>query len=178
MEGNNRQLVKIVKEICKEHKITFQGFSYDWILQLTANCRTMLIYGYKFPNNNAAIEQICNDKSALSDILSTHNIPHIPHCFFISPNNKEYIPSRGNWDKMQALLQQYGKVVCKPNTGTGGHSVFKVSSRRDLEFATHEIFSKSRALSISPYRVIQAEYRIIIVNSNVGVIYEKKDRLL
>ena len=174
MEGNSRQLVKIVKEICKEHGIAFQGFSYDWILQLTANCRTMHIYGYKFPNNNAAIEQICNDKSALSDILSAHNIPHIPHSYFISPNNKEYIPSQGNWDKMQALLQQYGKVVCKPNTGTGGHSVFKVSSQRDLESATHEIFSKSRALSISPYRVIQAEYRIIIVNSNVGVIYEKK----
>ena len=31
MEGNSRQLVKIVKEICKEHGIAFQGFSYDWI---------------------------------------------------------------------------------------------------------------------------------------------------
>lgn len=104
MEGNSRKLVKIVKEICKEHGITFQGFSYDWILQLTANCRTMLIYGYKFPNNNAAIEQICNDKSALSDILSAHNIPHIPHSYFISPKNKEYIPSQGNRDKMQVFL--------------------------------------------------------------------------
>ena len=178
MEGDSRQLVKIVKEICHENEITFQGFSYDWILQLTANNRTMFIYGYKFPNNNAAIEQICNDKSALSDILSAHKVPHIPHSYFISSNNKQYTPLQGNWEKIQSLLRQYGKVVCKPNAGTGGHSVFKVSSQRDLEFATHEIFSKSRAMSISPYREIKAEYRIIIVNSNVGVIYEKKDHLL
>jgi len=174
MEDNNRQFVRIVKEICQEHGITFQGFSSDWILQLTTNCRTMFIYGYKLPNNNAAIEQICNDKSALSDILSAHGIPHIPHFYFMSPADKHYTPSQGNRDRMQSLLRQYGKVVCKPNTGTGGFDVWKVSSQRELEFAANEIFSHSSALAISPYREIQTEYRIIIENSTVGVIYEKK----
>lgn len=170
----SRQLVKIVKEICQDNDISFQGFSYDWILQLNANSRTMYIYGYKFPNNNAAIEQICNDKSALSDILTAHKIPHIPHHYFMSPNNKQYTDPNGNWEAMRSLLRQYGKVVCKPNTGTGGHFVFKVSTQKDLEYSVHEIFSKSRALSISPYREIRAEYRIVIANSNVGVIYEKR----
>ena len=85
MECSNRQLIKIVKEICQEHGITFQGFSSDWVIQLTANDHTMFIHGYKFPNNNAAIEQICNDKSALSDLLSAHRIPHVPHSYFSSP---------------------------------------------------------------------------------------------
>lgn len=107
MECKNRQLVKIMKEICLEYGIAFQGFSSDWIIQLTANCRTMFIYGYKFPNNNAAIEQICNDKSALSDILTAHKIPHVPHSYFSSPNNQQYTPSQSNSNKMQSFLQEY-----------------------------------------------------------------------
>ena len=174
MACKNRQLVKIVKEICRDHGITFQGFSSDWIIQLTANGHTMFIHGYKFPNNNAAIEQICNDKSALSDILSAHKIPHIPHSYFSSPNNKQYASSQSSWNKMQSLLQEYGKIVCKPNAGTEGDSVFKVSSQKDLEFASREIFFRSGDMSISPYRKIQAEYRVIIVKAGVGVIYEKK----
>lgn len=173
MKGDRRQLVKIVKEICQEHNISLQSFSDEWILELTTNSRTMYIYGYKFPNNNASIEQICNDKSALSDILNAHNIPHVPHYYFISPNNQLDMDPNGDCGKMQALLHQYGTLVCKPNAGTGGRNVYKVSSRRELEHYSHEIFSKSRAMAVAPYREILAEYRIIIVNSNVGVIYTK-----
>lgn len=177
MECSNRQLIKIVKEICQEHGITFQGFSSDWVIQLTANDHTMFIHGYKFPNNNAAIEQICNDKSALSDLLSAHRIPHVPHSYFSSSYNKQNPPPQDNRKRMQSLLQEYGKIVCKPNVATGGYGVFKVSSQRELEFASQEIFSASEAMSISPYRKIQAEYRVIIVNASVGVIYEKKFRV-
>lgn len=177
MECSNRQLIKIVKEICQEHGITFQGFSSDWVIQLTANDHTMFIHGYRFPNNNAAIEQICNDKSALSDLLSAHRIPHVPHSYFSSSYNKQNPPPQDNRKRMQSLLQEYGKIVCKPNAATGGYSVFKVSSQRELEFASQEIFSASEAMSISPYRKIQAEYRVIIVNASVGVIYEKKFRV-
>lgn len=177
MECSNRQLIKIVKEICQEHGITFQGFSSDRVIQLTANDHTMFIHGFKFPNNNAAIEQICNDKSALSDLLSAHRIPHVPHSYFSSSYNKQNPPPQDNRKRMQSLLQEYGKIVCKPNAATGGYGVFKVSSQRELEFASQEIFSASEAMSISPYRKIQAEYRVIIVNASVGVIYEKKFRV-
>lgn len=174
MEENSRQMVKIIKEICQENNISIQGFSHDWILQLCANNRTMFIYGYKFPNNNASVEQLCSDKSALSDILSIHGIPHIPHHFFMSPNNRQFLAPDGDWGVMQSLLRKYKKVVCKPNAGTGGHDIYKVSSNKDLEYSVHMIFSKSRSMSLSPYRDIRAEYRVIIVNSSVGVIYEKK----
>lgn len=173
MSEDTRQLVKIVKEICAENDIDFISFSYDWILQLSANGRKMFIYGYKFPNNNAAIEQICNDKSALSDILSIHKIPHVEHYYFMSPNNKQYTGENGDWNRMEKLLHEHKKIVCKANTGTGGRNVFKVDSQKELEIAVHDIFSKTRSLCIAPYRTIKSEYRVIIINSNVGVIYEK-----
>lgn len=174
MEVHVRQLVKIVKEICLENNIDFQSFSYDWILQLSANNRKMFIYGYKFPNNNASIEQICNDKSALSDILAVNNIPHIRHYYFMSPNNEQYTGKNGDWDKMVGLLHKYKNLVCKSNTGSGGRNVFKVTSQKSLEIAVYNIFSKTKAMCISPYKTIKAEYRIIIVNSNIGVVYEKR----
>ncbi len=173
MGSSDRQLVKIIKEICLEHSIEFSGFSSDWILQLKANDRIMFIYGYKFPQNDAAIEQICSDKSALSDILQAHNFPHVPHYFFTLPS-KQSTNSASNWDTMMSLLQNYGSLVCKPNKGTGGKDVFRVSRQSDLEAAVHTIFSKSNSMCIAPYRRIKSEYRVIVVNGEVGVIYEKK----
>ena len=174
MAHQTRQMVKIIREICSEHGIAFRSYSHEWILQLSAGQRMMLIYGYKFPNNNAAIEQICNDKAALSDLLTEHGIPHIPHHLFLSPSQTQYIGEYGDWAEMRALLGKYGKIVCKTNSGTGGNGVFKASTPKELEFAAYTVFSKSRAMSVSPFREIRSEYRVIIVNSGVGVIYEKK----
>lgn len=173
MSKEPRQLVKIVKEICTENGIDLKSFSYDWILQLSSNNRKMFILGYKFPNNNASIEQICNDKSALSDILTIHKIPHVEHYYFMSPNNEQYSSADGDWNRMKALLLKYKKIVCKTNTGSGGRNVFKVDSQKKLEIAVHDIFSKSKSMCIAPFRTIKSEYRIIIVNSNIGVIFEK-----
>lgn len=173
MGKDTRQLVKIVKEICLESDIDYKSFSHDWILQLSANGRKMCIYGYKFPNNNASIEQICNDKSALSDILDLYKVPHVRHHYFMAPNNEQYIGENGDWDRMKGLLREHKRIVCKTNSGTGGRNVFKVDSQKKLEIAVHNIFSKSRSLCIAPYRTIEAEYRVIIINSNIGVIYEK-----
>ena len=34
---SERQMVKIIKEICSENEIDLKSFSYDWILKLLAN---------------------------------------------------------------------------------------------------------------------------------------------
>lgn len=172
--STKRQIAKIIEEVCEEYDIKLQTFSYDWVSKLEYQGQTMFIYGYKFPHNNAAVENICNDKAALSAILDSYGIPNIPHHFFISPNNKTYIPETGSWKEMSELLDKYGEIVCKANAGTGGRNMFRVDNQRDLELAIHEIFMKSKTLSIAPYKNIGAEYRVIVSDSKVGVIYEKK----
>lgn len=108
---SERQMVKIIKEICSENEIDLKSFSYDWILKLSANNRKMFIIGYKFPNNNASIEQICDDKAALSDILSEQGIPHIIHYYISVPNAKhQYMAATGDWKRMSNLLNRYGQV--------------------------------------------------------------------
>lgn len=174
MSVSMRQLVKIIQEICLEHNIEFKSFSYDWILELAKDNNKLFVYGYKFSNNDAAIEQICNDKSALSDILLYHKIPHVRHHFFTVPKNKNYMGQNGDWERISQLLQEYNKIVCKTNSGSGGKLVYKVDNQSDLEIAVHKVFSKSRSMSIAPFIDIKSEYRVIIINSDIGVIYEKK----
>lgn len=174
MNTSSRQLVKIIREISSENNISFKTYSYEWIIQLSANNRNMFIFGYKFPHNNASIEQICNDKSALSDILSAHNIPHVKHYYFMSPYNTNYTGENGDWERMTNLLNTHKRIVCKSNSGTGGRNVFKVDSQKELESTVFNIFSKSKSMCIAPYKTIKAEYRAIIVNSSVELIYEKR----
>lgn len=168
-----KQLVKIVKEICKEEKIKFLSYSNDYILQLEANKKVMYIMGNKFPNNNASVEQICNDKAALAGILNKYNIPHVPHFYFDSPLQTEYCSSNGIWKKLQSLMKKYGKLVCKTNRGTGGNNVYKVTNHRELEAAVLEIFKTSRSMAVSPYLNIKNEYRVIIANNEFQYAFQK-----
>lgn len=171
----SREIVKIIRDICTEETIHFESFSSDYILKLEKNNRTMYIFGNKFPNNSAAIEQICNDKSALSDILKCYNIPHVEHLYFGSPALEDDYPSSGSWKKMQSLLKTHGKdgLVCKPNRGTGGRNVYRVQNSKELEYAVWKIFNSTNSLCISPYYEIQNEYRVLMVGDEVQYIFKK-----
>lgn len=168
-----REIVRIIKEICRDEQINFKSFSNDYILKLEKNNRTMYIYGNKFPNNTAAIEQICNDKAALSDILDCYNVPHVKHFYFDSPILEEYCSESGNWSKMQKLLKEYNILVCKPNKGTGGRNIFKVQTKKELEYAVLKIFQSSNSICIAPYYDIRNEYRVLVVGDEIQYVFKK-----
>ncbi len=178
-----KQLVKIVKEICSEEGFDFKAYSDDYIMQITVNNKNsnnniynksnMFILGNKFPNNNASIEQICNDKSALSDLLENYNIPHVRHHYFLSPlvysNNSSY----SVFDESLKLLNKYNKLVCKVNRGTGGKNIYKVESKSELENAILNIFAVTNSLTISPYYEIEDEYRVLVLNKKIRYAFKK-----
>ena len=166
--------VKILKEICFENNIEMKAFSYDYIFELKKNGVIRYILGYQFDLNTAAVQAICKDKSAVSDILSYHNIPCVEHYFFISPENINYLGVDGSWQEITKLRGKYSKIVCKPNEGTGGNDVFLVRNQKELEFAVNEIFKRSRGMAVSPYYDISAEYRVIILNNKTKLIFSKK----
>lgn len=166
-------MVKIIEEICLEQGILCERFSYDWIFRLTKNGKTVHIFGYQFENNSATAQLICTDKCASSEILRSKNIPVMEHFFFISPDDLHYIGLEGNWPRMLELLKQYGKLVCKPNEGTGGIDVFQVSSAAELELAVNAVFAHSRSLALSPFYPIEHEYRVILLNDDVKLVFSK-----
>ena len=74
MDWSQRAFVKIIKEIADEENIELSLYSEGWAQKLTKNNKTAFIYGYKFPNNSASSEQVCNDKPCVSEILESKNI--------------------------------------------------------------------------------------------------------
>lgn len=174
MENSERNFVKIIKEICEEENIQIESFSYDWIFKLHKNGVYNYILGYQFGLNTCSVHSICCDKSAASEVMSALNIPNIEHIFFMSPTNQKYVGKNGNWLAMTELLNTYGKLVCKSNNGTGGNSVYCVSNQYELENAAFKVQRSSRAMAISPYYDIENEYRTIVLNGEIKLVYVKQ----
>ena len=174
-----KQLVKIVKEICNEEGFDFKAYSSDYIMQISTisndyKKNNMFILGNKFPNNNASIEQICNDKSALSDLLGYYNIPHVVHHYYLSPLvNVSDNDENSVFEEGIKLLNKYNKLVCKVNRGTGGKNIYKVSNKSELENAILNIFSVTNSLTVSPYYEIEDEYRVLVLNKKIRYAFKK-----
>lgn len=173
MNNSQRVLVQIVKEICAENAIQYESYSYDWILRLTKNHKTIHIFGYQFENNSATAQLLCTDKSASSELLRSRALPAVEHYFFMSPDDFQYTGVDGNWQRMLALLQQHGRLVCKPNEGTGGKDVYQVTTPAQLETAVTSIFAHYPSVALSPYYEINYEYRVILLGDEVKLIYAK-----
>lgn len=161
---NNVQ--KIIKEICDEKKINFKLVSKDWIIILQKENKIRYIVGYKFPLNNQAVGKICDDKYALYDTLKQ---------FFI-PLAKHYIVFK-NYDKKEIMdyaVKYNFDIVIKNNTGTCGNDMFHVENKNDLFSKIDKLLLKNYSISLSPYYDIRCEYRAVILNGNVELIYGKK----
>lgn len=174
MGYKERQLVKIVKEICEEDGIKFESFSDNWIIQLTnKEGKKALIYGYKFPNNGAAVSKLCDDKAALSDVLKANGIPCVEHMYFES-SKSPMVGEEGIWTTLLNMLDKNGKLVLKTNSGSGGNNVYKCETKKELEAATFEILKSHRSMTVAPFIDIDNEYRIIVQNNRALMIYAKQ----
>ena len=174
MKNNERKFTKMIKEICKEENINIESYSDNWIFRLSKDHISKHILGYRFELNSSSVDDICNDKSAASDIMISNHIPCVEHTFFISPPNLKYINNTGNLSEMLNYLKQHKQIVCKPNEGTGGNCVTLVSNEKELEEAANEIFKENISLALSPFYEINNEYRVIILNNKVKLIYLKE----
>jgi len=173
MENSQRSIVKIVKEICLEGEIAYESFSYDWIFRLSRNDKVVHIFGYQFEKNSATAHLVCSDKCSTSDLLRLSKVSAIEHTFFMSPVDIKYVGVAGNWIKLYELLNRHGKLVCKANEGTGGNGVYLVSNQFELENAAHKIFSRSRAMAVCPFYEIESEFRVVILDQEVKLVYRK-----
>lgn len=157
---------KILKEICEELKIQIQSFSDDWAFRLEKDEKVRYIYGYRFGLDAGSVQKFCDDKAMMSDLLEFYHIPHVEHFFFM--NEKDYNKSG------KQLLKKYRKVVCKANEGKGGKQVFLVENEQEMDKAARKIFEKDDRLAISPYIEIEKEYRSIVLDGEIKLLFSKE----
>lgn len=173
MSNYRSNFAKIILEICEEEGICCTPLSDYWAFLLKKDGKEQYIYGYQFAKNKAVSHSICSDKSTASEVLSLHQIPNVEHICCMSPVVMKYASPKGNWHVIEEMLDKYGCLVLKDNHGTGGDHVFLVTNQLEAEHAAQLIFSSSSSMAVSPYYDIAAEYRVILMNAQVKVIYSK-----
>jgi glutathione synthase/RimK-type ligase-like ATP-grasp enzyme len=174
MLNSQRTFVDAIKKYCAAHGIGIEIRAQGWLVIMQRGARRHLAFGYDVGLNSAVAHRIANDKAATAEVLQAGGVACVPHTLFLNPKMNEYIPPQRSWETMLALLRQTPNgVVVKPNEGTSGDSVFKVSTEPDLELAVQRIFSSSLGLAVSPYLDIENEVRVVLIDDQPLVVYSK-----
>jgi glutathione synthase/RimK-type ligase-like ATP-grasp enzyme len=179
MLNSRRTFVDAVKKYCADHGITVESRSQGWLLILQRGAKRHFAFGYDLGLNSAIAHRIASDKAATAEILRFCGVPCVPHTLILNPKLNEYVaPSQASdsqpWETMLRLLRENPNgLVVKPNEGTSGELVFKVSSEQDLELAAHRIFSANASLVLSPWLDIENEVRVVLLDHHPLIVYNK-----
>ena len=171
---SQRIFLETIKKYCLAHSIAVEMQSGGWLVTMTKGNARRLAIGYDVGLNSAVAHQVANDKSACADVLVSAGVPAIPHMLFLGAKFSKHIPGSDSLDAIQRLLEQHPRgLVVKPNEGTSGELVFRVTTRAQLETAVARILAAHPSLAISPYAEIADEVRVVLLDARALIVYGK-----
>jgi glutathione synthase/RimK-type ligase-like ATP-grasp enzyme len=158
----DRLLPRMVRDICAARGIRTASFSDDWLIELEKDGRIARILGYKFSINNSVSAGIAQDKVAAYELLHYHDVPAVEH---------RLIRTKAGDTNWHGWSWSSG-VVIKPLTGTSGHGVGVVYSADQAMSWMNE--RGIEAWAVSPLLDIRREIRVIMLDNQVLLAYEKQ----
>ena len=173
--SGERIFVQAIRSYGARHGIDVDVRSGGWLIAMRRGEMRRFAFGYDIGLNSAIAHRLANDKSATAEALSLARVPCIPHHLFLNPKLGRNVVGDDWREAMLGLLHDNPQgVVVKPNEGTSGRSVFKVTTEAELDHAAREVFSMSTGLVISPYVEIEDEVRVILLDDVPRVVYNKQ----
>lgn len=166
---------ELIKEICNENNIKYKFLSKNWIIKLEKDNNIRFIAGNKFDLNGHAVGLILDDKYALFDVLKNSGINVCEYKIFYNKDNKyDYAIGCNTYDSaIEYFKNNNCNIVIKPNNGSKGLNIYHITNEKDLIKTLDELFIKNYSISICPYYEIENEYRVIILNNEVKLIFGK-----
>ena len=156
---------EIIKKIGKELGIKVTFLSDNWTIVLEKDGKVHYITGYQFDLNHHAIGNIMDDKGLFFDLLKYNNIPIIEqYVIFSDYNRTKVIKYFNNHNK---------EIIVKANISNAGKEVFKINDEKSLFDIINKLLKKQYSISLCPYYKIKNEYRVIILNNVIRVIFGK-----
>ena len=155
----------IINELCKEKNIKLTSISKNWIKVLERDNQIHYMISHKFDLNNNSITKILDDKYAFFELMELKKNPIIKHHIIFKNYSKEDI---------KKLYELYNhNLVIKANLGTCGKEVFHENNLEKIYDLLDNLLIKYYSLSICPYINIINEYRVIILDSQILLMYGK-----
>lgn len=171
---SQRIFLETIKKYCLARGIAVEIRSGGWLVIMTRGTERRLAIGYDIGLNSAVAHQVANDKAACADALASAGVPAIPHTLFLGAKLSKHIPGSDSLEAMQRLLDQHPRgLVVKPNEGTSGELVFRVTTTAQLEQAVACILAAHPSLAISPYVEIEDEVRVVLLDERALIVYIK-----
>ena len=171
---SQRIFLETIKKYCLARGIACETRSGGWLVTMRRGDERRLAIGYDLGLNSAVAHQVASDKAACAEVLASAGVEVIPHTLFLGPRHSPHIPESGSIDAMARLLDAHPRgVVVKPNEGTSGELVCRVTTRAQLETTVARILAEYRALAISPYVEIDDEVRVVVLDGRVLIVYSK-----
>ncbi len=165
---------ELIKNICEEEKINYKLISDDWCFVIEKEGITKYIIGRSFSLNDQAISHIIDDKYALYELCKLYNLPIIEYHILFNPETKEGF---NTLNLAHEYFEKFNKnVVIKPNIGSEGDNVYHITKIEELDYYLHQLFLDKYAVCICPYYEIKNEYRLVVLDGVVKLVF-KKERL-
>jgi glutathione synthase/RimK-type ligase-like ATP-grasp enzyme len=171
---SQRIFLETIKKYCLAHDIAIEVQSGGWLVLMRRGITLRLAIGYDVGLNSAVAHQVANDKAACAAVLASAGLAVIPHTLFLGAKLSAHIPGSDSLDAMLRLLDAHPRgLVVKPNGGTSGELVFRVTTKAHLEAAVTRILIRYPSLAISPYVTVDDEVRVVLLDDRALVVYGK-----
>lgn len=165
---------ELINEICCENDISFELISKEWIIKLNKDGVYKYIAGSKMPLNSETTFLLCRDKYATYEVLKSANIPVVEHrLIYSTKNDNNFISDLSSTEDFQEYLNKYNKLIIKNTCGSMGEDVYMAKDMNKLKSSLRKVFEKNETAVISPFMNIEAEYRVICLDDEVELIFEK-----
>jgi glutathione synthase/RimK-type ligase-like ATP-grasp enzyme len=163
-----RVMPAMVRQACATLGIQCHFFSDDWVAQLKRGDKMAWIFGYKFDINASAAASLAQDKVATHIALKAARIPSVPHLLA-----RTYGMQMASFREVMDFLPGSTSVVIKPLNGTGGRGVRYYEDARQALAVIRD--DPEPAWTMSPFLELVRETRLVMLDGEVLLAYEKHD---
>ena len=170
-----KNLQRIIKQIALENDLSYEVLSCDLVIKLTKGNKIRYINGYKFGLNSHSLGLILDDKYATYELLNSLGISVCKHHILFRPtNHNSYAKNYNSFDYCYDLFLKYNKnVILKVNNGTCGDGVYHITTKKELKKIYNHLLKYNFSISLWPYYDIKNEYRVILLNNEIKIMYGK-----
>ena len=164
-----KQFVTLLEEVCAAQGLALTWLCSQWIARVQKNDTDVFISGYLFPLNTAPVSDCMRDKVATYEILTAAGVPGIPHHLVRLPSLRDTAQALEQIQAISAL-----PVVIKPAAGeSGGFDVYKCETEQQITDVVADLATRHRSLAVSPFVDITQEYRVVVLDGEPLLIFEK-----